>query len=94
MDFLNHREGGAVSIRFYSFLLYRNCKSCVGLKKSKSQGEALEVTVNTKEENFLFSGFRPRIRPLGDVSTIGVTLIKAILLYLRCNSDRVLSLLV
>jgi hypothetical protein len=28
MDFLNHREGGMVpySIRFSSFLLYRNCK--------------------------------------------------------------------
>jgi hypothetical protein len=53
----------------------------VDLNKSKSQGEALEVTVNNKEENFLLSGFRPRIRP-GDVSTVGVTLIKAILLYL------------
>ncbi len=54
----------------------------MGLKKSKSQGETLEVTVNNKEENILLSGFRPRIRPLGDVSTAGATLIKLILLYL------------
>jgi hypothetical protein len=26
MDFLNQGEGGMVSIRFSSFLLYRNCK--------------------------------------------------------------------
>jgi hypothetical protein len=57
MDFLNHREGGMVlwfSIRVFSFLFYcvkeksRNCKR---LKKYKSQGKAVEVTVNSKEEN-------------------------------------------
>jgi hypothetical protein len=26
VDFLNHREGGMVFIRFSSFLLYRSCK--------------------------------------------------------------------
>jgi hypothetical protein len=38
----------------------------VSLKKWKSQGKAVEVTVNSKEENSyeFFSVFRPRIRPL------------------------------
>ncbi len=61
MDFLNHREGGVVTISFSSFLLYRNCKrfrefgeieiprqSCTGEK----QGGKLWR---------LLSGFRPRI---------------------------------
>jgi hypothetical protein len=36
----------------------------VSLKKQKSQGKAVEVTGNSKEENSLrlLSGFRPRIR--------------------------------
>jgi hypothetical protein len=38
MGFLNHREGGMVSIRFSSFLLYRNLKEKM-------------LTVNIKEEN-------------------------------------------
>ncbi len=82
--FLNHREGGRYGFLsgFTSVSFTETVRGCVGLKKSKSQGEALEVTVNNKKENFLLSGFRPRIRPLGDVSTVGVTLIKAILLNL------------
>ncbi len=37
----------------------------MSLKKYKSKGEAVEVTVNRKKENLrVFSGFRPRIRPL------------------------------
>ncbi len=41
-------------------------RGCVSLKKYKSQGKAIEVTVNSKEEKFLrlWSGFRPWIRPL------------------------------
>ncbi len=38
--------------------------------------------MNNKEENFLLSGFRPRIRPLGDVLIAVVTKTKAIL---SCN---------
>jgi hypothetical protein len=73
--FFRHREGGMV---FYQiFLLYPLSKvtenwtgetvgGYVSLKKQKSQGKAVEVTVNSKEENFLrlLSGFCPRIRPL------------------------------
>jgi len=43
MDFLKHREGG-ISLNKY-------VRGCVRLKKYKSQGKALEVTVNRKEEN-------------------------------------------
>ncbi len=61
IDLLNYREGGMV---FYQvFLLsplqctvYSNwtvepVRGCVSLKKYKSQGKAVEVTVNSKEEN-------------------------------------------
>jgi hypothetical protein len=56
MDFLNQR----FSIRFSSFILYLtvygrvtqcgNCRGCVSLKKYRSQGKALKVTLNSKEE--------------------------------------------
>ena len=55
MDFFNHRVGGMV---FYQVFLLSplQCKvetvrGCVSLKKWKSQGKAVEVTVNNKEEN-------------------------------------------
>jgi hypothetical protein len=58
MDFLNRREGGIFSSRFssFSFTVYNNCtveieRGCVSLKKYKPQDKALEVTVNSKEEN-------------------------------------------
>ncbi len=58
--FFNHNEGGMVFfIRFLSFPLYsvQNwivviVRYCVSLKKSKSQGKVVEVTVNSKEENY------------------------------------------
>ncbi len=49
MDFLNHRKGVSFSIRFSSFLLYRNCKRLSVFEES--QGKAVGVTVNNKEEN-------------------------------------------
>ncbi len=58
MNFLNHTEGGMV---FYQLFLLsplqctvtvRNRKKlCVCVKKLKSQGKAVEMTVNSKEEN-------------------------------------------
>ncbi len=36
----------------------------MSLKKYKSQGEAVEVTVNSKKEERFLSVFYPRIRPL------------------------------
>ncbi len=51
MDFFNHRERSMFYISFSSFLLYRNCKrlrQCELVKKQKSQGKAVEVTVNNK----------------------------------------------
>ncbi len=52
MDFINHREGGM----FSTILLYRvraveTVRGCMSLKKQKSQGKAVEVTSNSKEEN-------------------------------------------
>ncbi len=45
-------------------LLWKYVRDCVSSKKQKSQGKAVEVTVNSKEENsILLSRFRPRIRP-------------------------------
>jgi hypothetical protein len=57
MDFLNHREGGLV---FYQALLLSPLqgtvtdlvRGCGSLKEKKSQGKTVEVTVNSKEENF------------------------------------------
>ncbi len=47
-----------VSVRFSSFFLYsvqlnivETVRGCVSLKKLKSQGKAVEVTVNIVEEN-------------------------------------------
>jgi hypothetical protein len=59
MDFLYHRDEGVV---FYqAFLLSslqctvmkcsETVRGCVSLKKLKSQGKAVEVTVDSKEEN-------------------------------------------
>jgi hypothetical protein len=39
MDFLNHREGGMVSIRFSSFLLYRNFKRLREFEEIESQAK-------------------------------------------------------
>jgi hypothetical protein len=59
MDFLNHREGGFPSgFSPFSFTVYSNCcrksRGCVSLKKWKSQGKAVEVTLNSKEEEFVW----------------------------------------
>jgi hypothetical protein len=57
MEFLNNREGVWFSISFFSFLLHtvtetvKAVRGCVSLKKYKYHGKALEVTVNSKEEN-------------------------------------------
>jgi hypothetical protein len=58
MAFLNHKEGGYVGFPPFSFSeTVRGCVSsetvrgCVSLKKCKSQGKAVEVAVNNKEEN-------------------------------------------
>jgi hypothetical protein len=51
MDFLNHREGVWFSIRFSSFLLNRNCKRLRELEEIEISSKAVEVTVNSKEEN-------------------------------------------
>jgi hypothetical protein len=47
------------SIRFSSLLLYSvqqhtvaTVRGCVSLKKYKSQGKAVEMTLNSKEENY------------------------------------------
>jgi hypothetical protein len=58
MDFFNHREGGIV---FYQVFLFfplqctvtelETVRGCVSLNKYKSQGQALEMTVNSKDEN-------------------------------------------
>ncbi len=51
MDFLNHREGGLIFYQVFLLLCIltycRNCKR----KKYKSIGKAVEVTLNSKEEN-------------------------------------------
>ncbi len=56
--FYNHREGGMVSIRFSSFLLFslqklnwRNCKRLQEFEEIEIARQAVEVTVNSKEEN-------------------------------------------
>jgi hypothetical protein len=40
-----------VSIRFSSFLLYRNCKRLREFEEKEISSKAFEVTVNNKEEN-------------------------------------------
>jgi hypothetical protein len=56
MDFLKHREEGMVfyqvfllSNTVYSNLTIKIVRGCVSLKKYKSQGKAVEVTVNSKD---------------------------------------------
>jgi hypothetical protein len=59
MDFLNHRERGAVFYQFFLLSLLHctltrtveTVRGCVSLKNLKSQGKAVEVTLNSKEEN-------------------------------------------
>jgi hypothetical protein len=57
MNFFTHRKGG-ILLCFppFSFAMYSNgtldtVVGCVSLKKYKSQGKAVEMTVNSKEEN-------------------------------------------
>ncbi len=55
MDFLNHRKGDMIFSQVI-FLSPLQCKvetvrGCVILKKQKSQGKAVEVTLNSKQEN-------------------------------------------
>jgi hypothetical protein len=52
MDFLNHKEGVWFSLRFSSFLLYRNCKRLREFEEIGISSKAVEVTVNNKDENF------------------------------------------
>jgi hypothetical protein len=54
MDYLKHRKGLWFSIRFSSFLLWtaETIRGCVSLKKYRSQGKAVTVTVNSKEEDY------------------------------------------
>ncbi len=61
MDFLNHREGDTVFYQVFfrsplqctvTELYIETVRGCVSLKK-KSQGKAVEVTVNNKEEGKL-----------------------------------------
>ncbi len=47
--FLNNREEGIFSIRFSSFLLYRNCKRLREFEEIEISSKAAEVTVNNKE---------------------------------------------
>jgi hypothetical protein len=56
MDFLNHWEealqGGMIFLSgFPPFSFTETVRGCVSLKKQKSQGKDVEVTVNSKEEN-------------------------------------------
>jgi hypothetical protein len=52
MDFLN-QKGVWFSVRFPPFSFTETVRGCGSLKKYKSQGKAVEVTVNNKEENSL-----------------------------------------
>jgi hypothetical protein len=57
VDFLNHREGDMVSlsgISIFSFTVYSNGtvetgRGCVSLKKKKSKGKTVKVTVNNSK---------------------------------------------
>jgi len=54
MDFLIHRKGCMVFYQVFllsTFLSTETVRGCVSLKKKKSQGKAVEVTVNSKEES-------------------------------------------
>ncbi len=45
-------KGVRFSIRFSSFLLYKNCKRLRELEEREVPSKAGDVTVNNKEENF------------------------------------------
>jgi hypothetical protein len=51
MDFLNHMERGTFSIRFSSFLLYRNCKRLSEFEYIEISSKSVDVTMNNKEEH-------------------------------------------
>jgi hypothetical protein len=79
MDFLNHRKG--VKVFYQVFLLsplkctvteLETVRGCMSLKKYKSLSKAVDVTVNSKEENSSdFCLDCPRIRPLGCIFILG-----------------------
>jgi hypothetical protein len=54
MDFLNHREGDMVFYQVFFFSLYRNYKRLREFEEIESQGKAVVVTVNCKEEKPVF----------------------------------------
>jgi hypothetical protein len=51
---------------FLPFSFTETVRGCMSLKIYKTQGKAVKVIVNNKEEKLLglLAGFRPRIRPL------------------------------
>jgi hypothetical protein len=54
MDFLNHGEGCMIFNQIFllsSLQCTEIVRGCVSSKKSKSQCKAVEVSVNSKEEN-------------------------------------------
>ncbi len=51
MDFLNHREEGVVFYQVFLLSPLETVRVCISLKKYKSQDKAVEVTMNSKEEN-------------------------------------------
>jgi hypothetical protein len=54
MDFLNHRERGMAFYQVFSFTVYSHCKNCKRLREFEEidiSRQAVEVTVNSKEEN-------------------------------------------
>ncbi len=54
MDFLNHREGGKVFYQVFHLSPFTDfVRGCVSLKKLKSQGKVVEVTVNNSSDFFL-----------------------------------------
>jgi hypothetical protein len=77
ISFLNHREGVWFSIMFPPFSFTETVRGCVSLKKQKSQGKAVAVIVNRKEENssdFCLDFFQEF--SLGEVTVLGVLEIK------------------
>jgi hypothetical protein len=76
MDFLNHRKGNMVFLLSplqctVSELYSRNYKRLSEFEEIEPQSKAVQVAVNSHEENFLrlLSGFSPRIRRLGSERT-------------------------
>jgi hypothetical protein len=53
MDFLNHRKWGMVYNQVFLLSTVETVRSCVTLKTIKSQGKAVEMNVNSREENSL-----------------------------------------